>query len=884
MTDTSITAGMRLGPYQIVAPLGAGGMGQVFKARDTRLNRTVALKVLAAPREWPAARERFKREAEAIAGLNHPHICTLYDVGEHGDTDFLVMEFLEGETLASRLAKGPLPLDKALRYGLEIVDALDKAHRQGIVHRDLKPGNIMITRAGAKLLDFGLAKLGLSAAERTVAELSAAPTHSTPLTSEGVLLGTLQYMAPEQLEGRDADVRSDIFAFGTTLYEMVTGRKAFEAGSQASLIGAILHTEPPPVLQLQALAPPALDWMIRGCLAKDPYERWQNAHDLKLQLLRIREGPEVTSTTPTSGQRWIPLTLGGIALIALVALVAVLMFRNAPPPDSGPVARFGLAVDAGQLLALDVQRAVAMSPDGSRLAYVAARRGKTQLYVRPLSQVQARAVPGTENASDPFFSPDGRWLGFSANGQLRKIPIAGGAPITLAAAPVTFGASWGADDTVIYAPTSVSGLFRVPAGGGKADQVTTLDTANGELAHRWPHVLPGGRAVLFTVWRGGIFDDAQIAVYRLDTRTRTTILDGGMDAQYIPTGHVVYARSGTIMAAPFNLSQLRVTGPPVPILEGLETNVVTGAAHFSVSEKGSLAFVPGTTAKFRLVEVDRQGKLRELPVPQRTYNQPRLSPDGRRLTFALRGVDTDIWLTEVDRGGLSRLTLEAGENETPVWSFGGTRVAYSASRAGKPRTIFVKPSDQSGAEQVLHTSQLASHLTSWSRDEVLAFTEFKGLDGDIWVLPPGGKARPFLETPFNEHGAMFSPDGKWLAYTSDESGQDEVYLQPFPGPGAKTQISTDGGSEPAWARSGSELFYRNADKLMSVTIRQTPQFEPGAPRLLFEGIYESDHRGDTNYDVTADGQRFIMIKSDRQFTRLNVVLNWFRELREVAGR
>ena len=894
--------GAKLGSYEIIKSLGAGGMGEVYKARDTRLNRAVALKLLLdSSRERPDVRQRFKREAEAIAGLNHPHICTLYDVSEHDGTDFLVMEFVEGETLASTLAKGPVPLDKALGYAIEIADALSKAHRQGIVHRDLKPSNIMITASGIKLLDFGLAKIDPAATDGVGGTRSTLLTRSTPLTGEGVLLGTLQYMAPEQLEGRDADARSDIFAFGTTLYEMLTGRKAFEASSQASLIGAILHTEPPPLAELQTgvpaarysrggveeAAPSALDWTIRVCLAKDPDARWQTAHDLRLQLQRIRDGGNsaVAAATgfaaPRSSTRQIAFAAAAVAAIAAAAAFAAFRFRETPARSADLISRFGLSVDPGQLLALDVQRAVQMSPDGRRLAYVAARRGKTHVYVRALDQLQAAPLPGTEGGSDPFFSPDGQWLGFSANGQLKKISLAGGAAITLSDAPVMFGASWGPDDTIIYAPNPVSGLFRIRADGGTPEQITTLDTNKGELAHRWPHILPGGKAVLFTVWRGGIFDDAHLAVKRLDTGERLTILEGGMDGRYSPTGHLVFARAASVMAVPFDLRQLRTTGPPVPIISGLETNAVTGAAHFSFSDNGSLAFVPGTTAKYSLVAVDHRGNSRELSVQPRIFNQPRISPDGRLLTFAVRGVDTDIWLSELDRGTVTRLTYEPGENETPVWSPDGLRVAYSSSRAGQPRTIFWRPADGSGKEQVLRTSKAASHLSSWSRDGVLAFTEFKGTQGDIWVLPVGrGEARAFVETPFNEHGAMFSPDGKWLAYTSDESGQDEIYVRPYPGPGAKTQISTDGGSEPAWARTGSELFYRSDDKLMAVSVRHSPQITATTPRVLFNGVFENDHRGDTNYDVTSDGRQFILIKSQRQFSRFNVVLNWFKDLRD----
>jgi eukaryotic-like serine/threonine-protein kinase len=879
-----LATGAKLGSYEIIKSLGAGGMGEVYKARDTRLNRAVALKLLLdSSRERPDIRQRFKREAEAIAGLNHPHICTLYDVSEHDGTDFLVMEFVEGETLASCLEKGPLQFDKALGYAIEIADALSKAHRQGIVHRDLKPSNIMITAAGIKLLDFGLAKLDPVASDG-MESLSALPTRTTPLTGEGTLLGTLQYMAPEQLEGRDADSRSDIFAFGTTVYEMLSGRKAFEARSQASLIGAILHTEPPPLLELQPAVSPALDWAIRVCLAKDPDARWQTAHDLTLQLQRIRAAGDSAVAGRTSAKRrwWMQpaaLTAAVAAAIGATAATATLRFRGGPPPAQ-LVARFGQSVDPGQALALELQRAVQMSPDGRRLAYVAARRGKTQVYVRSLDQDQAMPVSGTEGGSDPFFSPDGQWIGFSANGQLKKISLAGGAPIRLTDAPITFGASWGPDDSIVYVPTPVSGIHRIRSDGTTLGPVTTLDSSKGELAHRWPHILPGGKAVLFTVWRGGTFDDAHLAVHRLDTGERFTILEGGMDGRYSPTGHLIFARGASVMAVPFDLSRLRTTGAPVPIISGLETNAVTGAAHFAFSNNGSLAFVPGTKAKYRLVEVDHGGAPRELSVPERIFNQPRISPDGRRVAFAVRGVDTDIWLSDLERGGMTRLTSEPGENETPVWSPDGLRIAYSSSRAGQPRTIFSRPADSSGKEEALRTSQLASHLSSWSRDGVLAFTEFKGADGDLWVLPVGrGGARTFLATPFNEHGAMFSPDGKWLAYTSDESGQDEVYVRPYPGPGGKTQISTDGGSEPAWARTGTELFYRNDDKLIAVSIRTESVITAMPARVLFNGVFETDHRGDTNYDVSLNGRHFILIKSQRQFSRYNLVMNWFEDLR-----
>ena len=573
-------------------------MGEVYKAKDTRLDRTVAIKVLPSHvASNPDVRRRFEREARAVSSLNHPHICTLHDIGSENGIDFMVMEHIEGDTLADRLKKGALPLDQALRYGIEIADALDKAHRQGVVHRDLKPGNIMLAKSGAKLLDFGLAKLH---ATGSGPDLSALPTEGKPLTKEGSILGTFQYMAPEQLEGKEADARTDIFAFGAVLYETVTGRRAFEGKSQASLIGAIMTSEPPPISQLQAMSPPALDHVVRTCLAKDPDERWQTAGDVGRQLSWITEGgSEAGISAPVSlAGRTISRRLGvGIisAMIgALVAGIAVWNLRSLPEP--GRVVRLAVTLPTNEELALEgVGHALALSPDGSRLVYAARSDGGHQLYLRSLGERDAAPIPGSVDASNPFFSPDGEWMVFFADGQLKKVTFRGGAPITVCEldAMSIRGARWGADDHIVFSLESPSGLRRVPASGGIPEMLTTPDSEKGEFSHRWPHVLPGGRAVVFTIETKGSFDEAQIAVQIVETGERRILVDGGTDASYVSTGHLVYARVGSLLAVPFDLSRLAVTGHPVQILDDVVTRPPTGSAFYALSKDGSLAYLRG---------------------------------------------------------------------------------------------------------------------------------------------------------------------------------------------------------------------------------------------------------------------------------------------------
>jgi eukaryotic-like serine/threonine-protein kinase len=879
----------KLGPYEIISQIGAGGMGEVYKARDTRLDRIVALKVLPAHlADQPDRRERFEREARTIAGLNHPHICTLHDIGRQDGTDFLVMEYVEGETLAAQLLKGPLPAEEVMRYGIEISDALDKAHRKGVTHRDIKPGNIMLTKSGTKLLDFGLAKLRQEASPAL--PVSQLPTLKESPTVEGTILGTLQYMSPEQLEGKmdEIDGRTDIFAFGAVMYEMATGRKAFEGKSTVSLIGAILKDNPPPISSLQPMTPPALDRVVRKCLAKDPGDRWQSAHDVTDELKWISEGgsqpavsvPAAAAQPRPARTNWPTLGLGALVLLAAVAGFAVWKLRPTPAP--APVIRTVITLPAGQQLDPSVQSSLAISPDGSRLVYVAAQGGKTQLYIRSMDSLEVRALADTDGAISPFFSPDGQWIGFNADGKLKKIPVNGGAAITLVDAAISGGASWSTQGSIVFS-VGPSNLRQVPEAGGAPQALTQL--GKGEIAHAQPDVLPGGKATLFTV----AAPTPHVAVYSLETGQRKDLIQNGTSPRYLLSGHLVYSQNGNLMAVPFDPGRLEVTGAAVPALEGVMQSVGPGAtAQYSVSDTGTLVYIPAgsETVKRQLLWVTRGGLEQPLPAPPHEYDNPRISPDGKRVAVE---IGPQVWVYDIARDTLTRLTFAGSTNNNPIWAPDGTRVAFYSNASGQAN-LYWQMADGSGGLERLSTSERGQIPTSFSPDgQHLAFHALDpNRQRDIWVLSLSDhKEQPFLQTQFTEGAPVFSPDGHWLAYVSDESGRPEVYVQPYPGPGGKWQISSDGGTEPAWNPKGGELFYRSGDKMMAVTVQTAPTFSAGKAQVLFQGTYAARvfPQLGTRYDVSPDGQRFLMVKevqAGAEITQIDVVQNWFEELKQRA--
>jgi Tol biopolymer transport system component len=883
----TLSPGSRLGPYEVLSPLGAGGMGEVYKARDTRLERTVAVKVL--PSHMSSSeevRQRFEREARTISSLSHPHICALYDVGNQDGVEYLVMEFLEGETLTDRLARGPLPAEQVLRYGIEMADALDKAHRQGIVHRDLKPGNVMLTKSGVKLLDFGLAKVVEPVSK--VSGLTSLPTmaHAQNLTQEGTILGTFQYMAPEQLEGKEADARTDIFAFGAVLYEMATGRKAFAGSSQASLISAIMKEEPAPIATLQPMTPPALDRVVRTCLAKDPEERWQSAHDIKSELSWIAQaGSQAGVAAPVVASRRRRDRLGwgvaGAVAGAILAAAAAWGVLASRPAVSRPVTRVAVPIPAGDTFVTDNYLTLAISPDGRRVVYVGRRADKRHLFLRALDAAEAAPIAGTEGAYSPFFSPDGQWLGFWVDGKIKKVSLSGGAPVAVCDCGISdrmLGATWGADNTIVFTQRWAGGLFRVSAAGGAPQPVTKVTMKDQDRGHMWPDLLPDGKSVLFTVFTGGSLEDYAIAVAPLATGEPKVLVKGGTFGRYAASGHILYARGATLFAVPFDAKRLEVTGAAFPVAEGVFQNT-NGGAGYAVSKNGTLLYAGGGVLlpERSLVWVDRQGAVTPAAAIKRPFSGPSLSPDGRRVAVTVEAQTYDVWVLDIERESLTRLTFGKDDGNA-VWSPDGKRVAYQSSQAGS-YNIYIRPSDGSGSEERLTSDQdHASFPLAFSADgKLLVFQQTRAGVPEIWVhsFEKGASPRPMLQGPFRHEAGQLSPDSRWMAYQSDESGKAEIYVTAFPGPGGKWQISTDGGRGALWAPDGREIFYRKDKKVMRVAVTASPSFSASRPELLFEGEYEG-------WDIARDGKRFLMVKDEAAESapkHLNLVLDWFQDLK-----
>jgi serine/threonine-protein kinase len=846
----------------------------------------VAVKVLsAALAADPQFQERFDREAKSISALNDPHICALYDIGHEMGVDFLVLEHLEGESLAKRLERGPLPLDQALKLAVEIAAALDKAHSLGITHRDLKPGNVMLTKAGAKLLDFGLAKVATPAADH---DATAAPTRTAPLTQHGTLLGTFQYMAPEQIEGEEADKRSDIWAFGCVLHEMLTGTRAFDGKTHASLAGAILKDAPPRVSAVQPLAPSGLDHLVGTCLAKNPDDRWQSAADIARELKWIATRPsEVGAPAPAlperSIERWIWMGVTAV-LVALSAIVLLRGGGTAPGDAAGPTVRAMVPFASAEALLVAAYPSVALSPDGHYIAY---RGGSpAQIYVRATDESQSHAVAGTEGGLYPFFSPEGTSLGFLVGRTIKRMALGGGAPVTIVDLTTANlrGVAWGDDGWIYYTPTVSAGLWRIRASGGAAEQLTTPDFAAGEKTHRFPCVLPGSKALVFMVGTSRLtsFEDARIEVLALDTKTRHRLVDGGSYPQYASTGHLLYTRKAQLIAVPFDVNQLKLTGSPVTVADDMFADPYYGMGNYGVSRNGvAVRMIGGASAVPQtLASVDRAGASQPLKIdPVVIGAMGRVSPEGARLVTYFTGATSQLALFDLARGTSSRLTYE-WDNETPVWSPDGARLAFISNRDGGPRNVYVMRADGGGSAERLTKSDHEQQAFSWSADgKTIAYTDTDPASGeDIWTVSVQDRnAAPLVKSPADDGFPAFSPDGRWIAYQSRQSSRMEIYVQAFPSGERRWQVSTDGGTTPFWQRDGHELVYRRGQSVMAVSVTTTPEFHHGEPVKLFD-------TPNVLVDVLPAGRLLMRTTTPAPpVTQLEVIVNWFSELRRRSG-
>ena len=886
--------GTRLGPYEIVAPLGAGGMGEVYRAKDTRLGRDVAIKVL--PQHLsanPEVRARFEREAKTVSSLNHPNICTLFDVGREGDTDYLVMELVEGETLAQRLMKGALPTAEVLKLGAQIADALDRAHRAGVVHRDLKPGNVMMTKSGAKLMDFGLARAtdfaGPAGSSTSVSALTHSPTIAQPLTAEGTIVGTFQFMAPEQLEGKEADTRSDLWALGCVLYEMATGRRAFEGRSQASLISSIMTGEPAPISQTSPMSPPALDQLVRGLLAKDPDERIQTAHDARLQLQWMAAGGSQSGAqiAPARRQlRWAPV-LGAIGALGAFAAGAVLAPHMPGSRVAGPMLALTAAVPPGLRMSPSGGD-LALSPDGGALVFVATDSlGETMLWVRPLNGTPPRRLAGTEGAFMPFWSPDARSVAFFAGDKLRRVSIAGGTPQDLCQAASGRGGAWSKQGVILFAPGAEGPIYRVSAQGGTPEAETALDTTKHEVGHRFPRMLPDGRRFFYATTP---VDGTEHEIYlgKLGSKERRFVLRCDGVPELTPEGWLLYRKNGLTHAQRFDAGACRLSGRAHPLVAASQGRGFQASPSTWAAPGGLLAYVPEPPRDERLVWLDRSGREEAVRgLEAGGWFGPRFSPDGALLAVARGTVEAnsssgiDVWMVDPARGLASRFTFGPAIQRDPVWSPDGRSVLFASNPKGRYE-LYLKPTSGGGEpEFVARSAGLVMFPTDWTRDGRFVVFQVHNArtSSDLWLLSMDDRreAKPLLNTSFTELDPRISPDGRIMAYASNESGRHEIYAQSFPSLGSKVQVSRGGGSLPVWSGDGRELFYRGLDgSVMAVKVQTAPSFQSEPPVRLFR-----PRGSDTAYDVAPDGRRFVFVMTgeDPSHSAPTVLVNWTSMMR-----
>jgi len=932
-----LSAGTRLGPYEVIAQIGEGGMGQVYRARDTKLNRDVALKILPdAFASDPDRLARFTREAQTLAALNHPNIAAIYGLEEgpavEGPAEAgrhrmraLVMELVEGEDLSQRIeglrAKGSgLPIDEALPIAKQIADALEAAHEQGIIHRDLKPANIKVRPDGmVKVLDFGLAKLigpaeaghdDLNVAQGfSPAGLSHSPTITSPamMTGAGMILGTAAYMSPEQARGKTVDKRADIWAFGIVVFEMLTGGRAF-VGDDISITLAAVMMQEPDWRALPAPTPLGLRRLLTRCLKKDPKARMRDIGEARLQIEELLSGAPESAGVPANPharslwQRVLPWATTGALAVGLAA-VLVLWVPWRPLPAAVPLrVSAELGADAS-LATAGLGDTAVLSPDGTVVAFVARKGDRSpQLYVRRLTQLQATLLSGTDEADSPFFSPDGQWIAFFAGGKLKKIFVTGGAAVTLCDAPNGRGGAWGEDGTIVLTPDLAAGvrLLRVSSAGGTPEPLTSL--AEGESTQRWPQVLPGGKAVLFTGGTAGAFEDANIVVQPLPTGVRKIVQRGGYHGRYLPSGHLVYIHAGTLFAAPFDLDRLEVTGQPVPVLEGVTSNSASGSAQFAVSATGTLVYLPGqsTSAGVPIHWMNREGKTTPLRATPANWLNLQFAPDGRRLALQIDDGQNDVWVYEWAGDTLTRLTFDPAADTKPVWTSDSRRIVFASDRADKSTpNLYWQRADGTGDAQRLTESKNPQVPASWHPSgKFLAFEEINPQTGfDLMILPmegdeasgwKPGKPTVFLNGPFYEREPMFSPDGRWLAYWSNETGRQEVYVRPFPGPGSGWQISTGGGTYPTWSRTRHELFYGTPSTQIMVAAFtvEGDSFRAEKPRLWSDGRFVV--RGlNRMFDLHPDGERFALAPATQtsgsaKQDHVTFIFNFFDELRRLA--